>query len=70
MRKREPEAPAAHALFRYLTNLSLVRRPVCEKPLLARRHTVNLMVEFGAGVLVLLSAGIFLAHAVAAYRAE
>jgi len=28
------------------------------------------MVDLGAAILVLLSAGIFLAHAVAAYRAE
>jgi hypothetical protein len=33
-------------------------------------HTVTLMVEFASGVLVLLSAGIFLAHAVAAYRTK
>jgi hypothetical protein len=32
--------------------------------------TVSAMVEFGLGILVLLSAGIFLAHLVAAYRAE
>jgi hypothetical protein len=31
---------------------------------------VSAMVEFGVGIFVLLSAGIFLAHAVAAYRAE
>jgi hypothetical protein len=32
--------------------------------------TVSAMVEFGLGILVLLSAGIFLAHLVAAYRAD
>jgi hypothetical protein len=31
---------------------------------------VSSMIEFGTGILVLLSAGIFVAHAVAAYRAE
>jgi hypothetical protein len=31
---------------------------------------VSSMVEFGAGIHVLLSAGIFLAHAVEAYRAN
>jgi hypothetical protein len=31
---------------------------------------VNLMVEFGVGLLVLLSAGIFLAHAIDAYHAQ
>jgi hypothetical protein len=31
---------------------------------------VSSMVAFGAGILVLLSAGIFLAHVIAAYRAE
>jgi hypothetical protein len=33
-------------------------------------HAVSSMVEFGVGVLVLLSAGIFLAHALAAFRAR
>jgi hypothetical protein len=32
--------------------------------------TVSAMDEFGFGILVLLSAGIFLAHVVAAYRAD
>jgi hypothetical protein len=31
---------------------------------------VSSMIAFGAGILVMLSAGIFLAHAVAAYRAQ
>jgi hypothetical protein len=45
---------------------------MCGKaPLLGRvTHGEFLMVEFGVGVLVLLRAGIFLAHAVAAYRTE
>ena len=33
-------------------------------------HMVSSMVAFGVGILVLLSAGIFLAHVIAAYRAE
>jgi len=33
-------------------------------------HAVSSMVEFGVAILVLLSAGIFLAHAVGAYRSE
>jgi hypothetical protein len=41
--------------------------PFAKKPLLGRDTQVRLMV---AGVLALLSAGIFLAHAVAAYRTE
>jgi hypothetical protein len=56
---------------RYLTNLSLVSAThVRESLCWVGPHTVSLMVEFGAGVLVLLSAGIFLAHTVAAYRTE
>jgi hypothetical protein len=50
---------------------SPVQLAKCRKSLCwAGPLTVSLMVEFGAGVLVLLSAGIFLAHAVAAYRTE
>jgi hypothetical protein len=33
-------------------------------------HRVSSMIEFGAGVRVLLSVGIFLAHAIDAYRAQ
>jgi hypothetical protein len=55
----------------YLTNLSLVKmarmREVRVGP---GAHAVSSMVGFGAGFLVLLSASIFLVHAIAAYRAQ
>jgi hypothetical protein len=55
----------------YLTNHSLVSvTHVRESLCWAGPHTVSLMVEVVAAFLGVFSAGIFLAHAVVAYRAE
>ena len=55
---------------RYLTDLSLVRAARVSETNVGPGHMVSSMIAFGVGTLVMLSAGIFLAHAVAAYRAQ
>jgi hypothetical protein len=63
-------ASAASAQFRYLTDLSLAWAARVSEAYVGPGHMVSSMVAFGVGILVLLSAGIFLAHVIAAYRAE